>query len=323
MVTKVYENIYMIEVVLPENPLKALNSYVIKGKNKSLIIDTGFNRKECIDGLFQGLKELDINIEDTELFITHLHADHSGMASIFKDRGIKIYAGEIDGRLINEMTSMSYWERFEEFKVLFDLERDRVTFSEHPGYKYCLKEPVEFTYISEGKGIQVGNYFFEVIDIPGHTPGHIGLYERNHKLFFCGDHILDRITPNIGFWGFEENILAVYFNSLAKIYSYDIDYLFPSHRNIIRDHTRRITELLAHHKERLGEILYILESGESTVRDVTARMEWKIRANSFEDFPIPQKWFAAGEAMAHLEYLYCTGKLYKELREGKLIYKLK
>jgi hypothetical protein len=31
---------------------------------------------------------------------------------------------------------------------------------------------------------------------PGHSPGHIGLYERKHRLFFCGDHILDRITPN-------------------------------------------------------------------------------------------------------------------------------
>jgi len=43
----------MIEVVLPNNPLKALNSYVIKGNEKSLIIDTGFNREECIDALFK------------------------------------------------------------------------------------------------------------------------------------------------------------------------------------------------------------------------------------------------------------------------------
>ncbi|WP_313232718.1 MBL fold metallo-hydrolase [Tissierella praeacuta] len=323
LVTKVYEDIYMIEVVLPNNPLKALNSYVIKGEEKSLIIDTGFNREECIDALFKGLEELNIDTEDTELFITHLHADHSGMASIFKDAGVKIYAGEIDGRLINEMTLMSYWEKFEEFKVLFDLEKDKVTFSEHPGYKYCLKKPIEFYPMKEGKGIQVGNYFFEVIDIPGHTPGHIGLYERNHRLFFCGDHILDRITPNIAFWGFDENILAIYFNSLAKVYSYDIDYLFSAHRNIIRDHTRRINELMAHHKERLGEILDILKKGQLTVRDVASRMHWSIRAKDWDDFPIPQKWFATGEAMSHLEHLYYTGKLSKEMRDGKLFYKLK
>ena len=39
--------------------------------------------------LFKGLEELDIDIKDTELFITHLHSDHSGMAGIFKDAGVK------------------------------------------------------------------------------------------------------------------------------------------------------------------------------------------------------------------------------------------
>jgi len=323
LIRKVYEDIYMIEVVLPNNPLKSLNSYVIKGEDRCLIIDTGFNREECIHDLLNGLKELDMDIKDTELLITHLHADHSGMALIFQEAGVKIYAGEIDGRLINEMTSKSYWERFEEFKILFDLERDGVTFSEHPGYKYCPKDPIEFIYMKEGKGIQVGKYFFEIIDIPGHTPGHIGLYERNHKLFFCGDHILDKITPNIAFWGFEENILATYFNSLGKIYNYDIEYLFPSHRNIIRDHTRRINELLTHHRERLSEILNILKKGKFTVRDVAANMNWSIRAKDWEDFPVPQKWFATGEAMSHLEHLYSIGKLNKEIREDKLFYKLK
>ncbi|MDR7855804.1 MBL fold metallo-hydrolase [Tissierella sp.] len=323
MITKVYEDIYMIEVVLPENPLKALNSYVIKGKDKSLIIDTGFNRKESVDALFGGLEELGIDIKDTELFITHLHSDHSGMASIFMEAGVNIYASEIDGRMINEMSGIEYWENFEGYKILFDLERDGVTFSEHPGYKYCPKEIIDFTYVKEGKGIQVGNYFFEVVDIPGHTPGHIGLYERDHKIFFGGDHILDRITPNIAFWGFEENILATYFNSLGKIYAYDIDYLFSAHRNIIKDHNRRISELLSHHKERLNEIIEILKLGESTVRDVAAKMKWSIRAKDWEDFPTSQKWFAAGEAMSHLEHLYCIGKLEKDLREGKLYYKLK
>lgn len=323
MVTQVYEDIYLIEVVLPNNPLKALNSYVIKGQEKSLIIDTGFNREECIDALFNGLRELDIDIKDTELFITHLHADHSGMADLFEKEGVKIYAGEIDGRLINEMTQDSYWKRFDEFKVLFDLDRDNIIFSEHPGYKYCLKSPVDFTFVNEGKGIQVGKYFFELVFIPGHTPGHMGLYERNHKLFFCGDHILDRITPNIAFWGFEHNDLATYFNSLAKVYSYDIDYLFTSHRNIVRDHRRRIDELLFHHRERLNEILNILKDGEYTVRDVAARMTWSIRAKDWDDFPIPQKWFASGEAMSHLEHLYTIGKISKELRDGKLYFKLK
>ena len=323
MITKVYEDIYMIEVVLANNPLKALNSYVIKGEDKSLIIDTGFNQKQSIDALFNGLKKLDINIKDTELFITHLHSDHSGMATLFEEAGVKIYAGEIDGNIINKMTKDSYWKQFDELKIMFGLDKDNTIFSEHPGYKYSLKDPVKFNFVKEGDQIKIGKYTFELISIPGHTPGHMGLYERNHKIFFGGDHILDSITPNISFWGFEENILARYFNSLAKVYSFDIDYLFSSHRNIIKDHQKRIGQLLLHHNNRLNEIMIILKDGELTVRDVASKMKWRIRANDWDDFPGPQKWFATEEAMSHLQHLYFIEKVDRELRNGKFYYKLK
>ncbi|MFA5576022.1 MAG: MBL fold metallo-hydrolase [Tissierellaceae bacterium] len=323
MTRKVYDDIFKIDVALPNNPLKSLNVYVIRGEEKSLVIDTGFNQKECIDDLFRGLEELNIDIGDTELFITHLHSDHSGMAHIFHEAGARIYAGEIDGRLINYMASESHWARYEEEIISFDLARDKVTISEHPGFKYRLRQAVDFTYVKEGKGIQVGKYFFEVIDIHGHTPGQVGLYERNHKLFFAGDHVLDSITPNIAYWGGDENILAVYLNNLAKIYSFEIDYLFPAHRNIIRDHTRRINELVLHHRERLDEILQILGEGESTVRDLARKMKWSIRAKDWNDFPLAQKWFAASEAMAHLEHLYHSGLVERNLIHEKLYFNLK
>ena len=323
MIKEVYKDIYMVDLVLPNNPLKSINIYIIKGKDKTLIIDTGFNIEECKDNLLEKIRELNIEISNVELLITHLHSDHCGLAYIFQELGAKVYAGNRDGKEINEMTDIKYWKEFEKQTVLFDLERDNVFFDSHPGYKYCPKEKVDFTYLSEGNSIQIGEYFFEITDIPGHTPGHIGLYERKNKLFFGGDHILDQITPNIGFWGFKENILALYFNSLAKIYAYDIDYLFPSHRNIIRDHNRRINEIMAHHKERLNEILEILKENQMSVRDIATKMNWRIRAKSGEDFPSPQKWFASSEAMAHLEHLYCMGKLEKNIILGKLYFKLK
>lgn len=323
MITEVYKDIYKVELSLPNNPLKSINIYIIKGEDKSLVIDTGFNTEECKNNLLSALENLNIEISNVELFITHLHSDHCGLASYFKKEGCKVYGGDIDGKIINQMTGMEYWKEFDNQKKFLDLERDNISFDDHPGYKYCPKEKVGFIYVREGKSIQIGEYFLEVIDIPGHTPGHIGLYERKNKLFFCGDHILDQITPNIGFWGFEENILGTYFNSLGKLYNFEMDYLFPAHRNIIRDHTRRINEIISHHKDRLNEIKNILEDGELTVRGVAANMNWRIRAKSWREFPSPQKWFASLEAMAHLEHLYSIGKLDKNLVDEKLYYKLK
>lgn len=322
MITKVYKNIYKQEIPLPRNPLKALNSYIIAGDNKSLIIDTGFNMKECKISFYDNVKELGIDFSKTDLLITHLHSDHSGLAADLYKEGIKVHAGEIDGEMMNKMTTDKYWKRFEVYKKYFDLQKDNMSFNEHPGYKYCPKEPIEFTLLKEGDSIDVGEYTFEIVDIPGHTPGHIGLYEKNHKLFFGGDHILDKITPNIAFWGFEYNILDTYFNSLKKIYEYDIDYLFTAHRNIIRNHRKRIDELLEHHEKRLDEIRDIIRNNEMSVRDTAAKMHWELRYESWEDFPNPQKWFASSEAMSHLEYLFITEEANRSDEEGVLYYKL-
>ena len=64
MTEEILPNLYKIEVPLPRNPLKAINSYIIKGQGQFLIIDTGMNRKECISVMSAGLKELDVFKED-------------------------------------------------------------------------------------------------------------------------------------------------------------------------------------------------------------------------------------------------------------------
>jgi hypothetical protein len=48
-------------------------------------------------------------------------------------------------------------------------------------------------------------------------------------------------------------------------------------------------------------------------------MTWKIRCNSWEDFPTPQKWFAVGEAMAHLDHLIVLGEVLRTT-DGKLYF---
>ena len=322
MTVEIYPNVYKLEIPLPNNPLRALNSYIIKSEDKNLIIDTGFNRKECKDALLKGLKNLNISLKDSYLLITHLHSDHSGLAAALNQEGVKVYAGKIDGKMINQMTGEKYWKRLEEYKILFDLEKDNISFDNHPGYKYCPKEPIEFVPLSEGDVLTIGNYHLEVVDIPGHTPGHIGLYEKEHKLFFGGDHILDSITPNISFWGFDEDILATYFKSLKKVYDYPIEYLFSSHRNIIRDHKQRIDELLEHHAKRLDEIKEIIKEDKMTVRDIASKMHWDLKYDSWGEFPSPQKWFASGEAMSHLEHLVYIGEVEKSIENGRLFYKL-
>lgn len=321
MITEVFPRIFKNEIPLPKNPLKAINSYIIISESRNLIIDTGFNTVECQTELTKGLEELNIDLSKTDLLITHMHTDHSGLAHALKKHGAQvIYFSRIDGEIFNQTSKRDMF--FKTLNQLLGFESDnRIKFGKEFGTRQT--EPLEYSPLFEGDKVVIGAYTFEVIDIPGHTPGHIGLYERNHKLFFCGDHILDEITPNITFWGFEQNILDTYFKSLNKVYEYEIDYLFTAHRKIIRDHRKRITELLHHHKERLQEILGILRDGRKTPVEVAASMHWDLSHKKWDDFPSSQKWFASGEALSHLEHLVHIGLVERIDKAGVLLYGLK
>lgn len=321
---QLYKNIHSYDIVLPNNPLKALNCYIIVGDNRNLIIDTGFDRDEGDAVLMNAVEELKIDLTKTDLFVTHLHADHCGLADRLSKRGVTIYASEMDGTLVNDSVEGHGWDYFYDHRRWFDLERDGVQLEEHPGFQFTSKEIMKFNPVVEGDEFQVGEYLFKVVEVPGHTPGQVNLYEEKHKLYFCGDHILGKITPNIAFWGFEYgDILQIYFDSLKKIYDYDIHTLFPAHRYLIKDHRERIDELFKHHEHRLNEVVKIVENEELSVRDIAAKMTWDLRARTWDDFPNPQKWFAAGEAMAHIHHLRETGRLTEREENGILYYKKK
>ena len=118
MYEKIYSNpdSYKIYVPLPNNPLKNLNSYVVKTENKNLIIDTGFNMPECYEALTEGLKELEIDIEKSEMFLTHMHSDHIGLAPFVMNANSVIYMSKIDyDRLHNESPEYSWDALYRKF----------------------------------------------------------------------------------------------------------------------------------------------------------------------------------------------------------------
>ncbi|NIN35358.1 MAG: MBL fold metallo-hydrolase, partial [Gammaproteobacteria bacterium] len=70
--------------------------------------------------------------------------------------------------------------------------------------------------------ISVDPFRLQVIWTPGHSPGHICLYEQTHKILFAGDHILPIITPNISLQPqSHSNPLGDFLNSLKKVKQLD------------------------------------------------------------------------------------------------------
>ncbi len=324
---EVLPGLYRIEVPLPRNPLRYLNSYLIKDRERSLLVDTGMNRDECLSALSASLESLDVDLNRTDLFITHLHADHLGLAAALAAETTRVYFNRVDAAVITEESvgGELYWERYYQIYCAngFPPDEARRALDEHPGRRYGLlgRQP-EFCLVEEGDSIRAGDYRFRCVATPGHTPGHMCLYDEEKKLFLSGDHVLGDITPNITSWPEVADSLGNYLSSLEKVYALDIALVLPGHRSLLRDCRKRIRELKQHHQARADEVLSALSGGARTAFEVARYITWNIACDSWEQFPPPQKWFAVGETMAHLHYLEQAGRLRAETRGSKILFSL-
>jgi glyoxylase-like metal-dependent hydrolase (beta-lactamase superfamily II) len=321
MIKEIRSDLFCIEVPLPKSPLKSVNSYVIKGKDRNLVIDTAMNRPECKEVLLPGLEKLGIDLEKTDLFITHLHADHFGLTGDVASDKSKCYFGHEETKIIHGRPD---WEEVLNFYVEngFPESVVRDSMSRHPGLLYSPSRLVDLTPVSDGEILRVGDYELRCIDTPGHSPGHVCLYDEKKKIFFSGDHILFDITPNITHWVQREDSLRDYLASLDKVSTLEVEMVLPGHRNPWHNHADRIQELKQHHRHRLDEVIAALQDGDMTAYEVAPYITWKIEARDWDDFPIAQKWFAVGETLAHLHYLEHDGVLEQYKEDGLIYYAL-
>ncbi len=226
--------------------------YLIKSRGEALLVDCGWNTDGAYQALQDELKGAGSGIDEVgTVLITHGHPDHGGMAGRLQEKHqSKIWLHELD---------VASSHTFADRKGL-DLDELRV-FLEHNGLSPAdadafLKQELPFRrFVADfepdrtlkgGEELVVGDFVFEVVWTPGHTPGHVCLYEKNRKILITGDHVLPQITPNVSLEKSDRgNPLATYMESLTKIESLDVEVMLPAHEWEITWFKRRIAELLA------------------------------------------------------------------------------
>lgn len=322
MIQEIADSLYRVEIPLPKNPLRSLNSYVIKSRDRHLIIDTGFDLPECFEAMKEGLTKLDVRLEDADFFITHLHSDHAGLVTRLITDTSRVYFNRTDAEFL---TNLNVEKELNSFIQMSGLSGEVVDamIKARSRYRYDISTWIgRVIFVEEGDTIHVGDYSFRCIVTPGHTMGHTCLYEPERKMLVAGDHILYDITPNITCWTDNENRLKEYIASLDKVYNMDVELVLPGHRSVFTDFQGRIEELKRHHEERASDVASILEEGALSVAQVAAKMKWDIKCESWDYFPVAQKWFATGEAMAHLRYLEDAGRVTRKNSNGKRLFDL-
>lgn len=301
-----------IEVPLHGSPLRSINSYVVPSARRTLIVDTGMLRPECEAAWLSGLGALGVDLARADVLLTHIHADHSGLAGVAAELGARMLMGRRELAVLSEFENRGrFLEVMRHMGSSFGLSQDEMALAErsHPGLRNSPESYPPMEPVDDGDSLQAEDLSFQVVHTPGHTPGHICLWEARRGLLLSGDHILGDITPNITAWPGVTDSLGDYLASLEKVDRLDPVLALPGHRSPVHDARGRIHELQRHHSGRLEEVLTLLTDGPHTVCELASRMTWDIRADDWSAFPIAQKWFACGEAASHLDHLQVRGKV--------------
>ena len=298
--TEVYPGIHLIKVPLPDNPLKFLNSYLIEDSDRPLLVDVGFNHAVCENALRGALDSFGLKCADVDVLFTHAHPDHAGCIERIWDESMTLYGNFESFRDICSVNEMQETIYVPLMNVVLDDARAR--------RQSCGKEiPVEFiplnikapvTYVGEGDAINRGSFSFSVIETPGHEDHHICLYDKKAKIVIIGDHVLERITPNISSFLLETDKLGQFFDSLDKVRDLDVDLVLPGHADPFTHLAKRVDELKAHHEGRLAEMVELVGDGHHDLIDITAHAHWKYP--NWQNWDTTQKYFSLGETLAHL-----------------------
>lgn len=310
------DGIEQIRLPMTDHALRYINAYLIEGDDGYTLIDCGWGLPDVFETLEAALRDLGRRIADIRWVVaTHFHTDHYGMAgTLAKRAGAKLIMHPLDWAVIDtrfraidvEFARRDAWLARNGFSMAGYASEDRVR---RQARRFTLKEPDRS--VEDGDLLNIGNHRLRVVWTPGHTPGHVCLYDEERKNVFTGDHVLPQITPHIGYWTESDpDPLGKFLASLKKVQALGAKTALPAHREPIADLPGRIEELFAHHLEREAQVVAAL-NGALTGAEVAAKLPWRRNQNRFEELPATERSFALVETLAHLEHLRANGLVEK------------
>ncbi len=304
-----------------------INTYLVRGSNGYLLVDTGWNTEEAFIVLEKQLVEIGVDIgEISQIVVTHLHPDHYGLVDRLKQScPAKFYLHHLEKDLMDSRYAAEPFLRWLQINGVPEAEATRLqqTTGEMTRRSGAVTPP-DVT-LNGDETIATGFFTFKVLWSPGHSPGQICLYEPERKLLLSGDHILPTITPNIGLHPQSRpNPLGDFIKSLNEIKQLDVDLVLPAHENPFTGLSTRIDNIIQHHEQRKSDIMTALKSKPKSAYQVATEIPWLTdEVNGGTNYrslaPLDQR-LAMVEALAHLELLRIEGKIDKASQNGIIYY---
>lgn len=306
--TEVAADVFELRLPIPfEDGL--VNVFLFRAGDDADLLDCGMNTEESVDAIRAAVRQVGAK-RVRRLVITHIHPDHYGAAGVFAGEGrADLYLHRLEVPLVHP--------RYVELEHLVSEVRTYLLVNGVPGdeadvlsnsqraLSAIVKPAVPAVQLDGAETLEMGHRRLRVEWTPGHSPGHICLYDEGEKVLFAGDHMLPELSPNIGLHPQSTpDPLHEYLDGLLRLARYEPRLILPAHGRPFADALSRVNTLVAHHKRRLDQIEAILSRGERNAWEVALEL-WGPRDNLYE------KRLALQEGLAHLQALAVEGRLQK------------
>lgn len=326
---EVLPGVWRLPLPLADSPLGHVNTYLVRADDGYLLVDCGWDTADTLRALEGHLRALDIRLRDIRhLVVTHIHPDHYGLAGRLRE----ITTADLSFHRLERLYIES---RYADADVLMEEMREWLRLNGTPNDELdrlnrgsmSMLDRVQIAFpdrsLDGGEEIPCGTFAFKVIWTPGHSSGHICLYDRRAKVLLSGDHVLPHITPSVGLHvRTPTNPLADYLDSLKLVGSLEAELVLPGHGDPFQGLPERTGELIAHHHRRLDEIVGLLArqpGAAMTGFDLAARIAWS-RRRTWDDLSAFERRLAVTEALAHVELLHARGRVSKRHGDGRVEY---
>jgi len=245
------------------------------------------------------------------VILTHYHPDHAGNADWLCRRfGVELWTTQGEYLTAHAVRERAAGYTAEAVLNVFrrnglDDARVRAMTSSRNRYAELVPEfPHSYRRIIEADRVRVGAHEWRAIIGHGHAPEHMSLYCEALNVVIAGDMLLSTISTNVSVWSIdpEGDPLRLFLDSLRRYRDLPADVLvLPSHGKPFRGAHERIAELEEHHRTRFAALKGELEKGERSAADLLSVLFRR-------PLDAHQTFFAMGEAIAHLHYLYYAGE---------------
>jgi glyoxylase-like metal-dependent hydrolase (beta-lactamase superfamily II) len=255
---------------------------------------------------------------------THCHPDHLGNAAWLAERfGAPVHMTLSEFLWAHAAIDERATHAAADIGALFaahGLEREHVDAFAARGNAYARgvpKAPASIVRMVGGDRIEFGGRRWTVIPGYGHSPEHAALHAPEAGVLVSGDMLLPRISTNVSVWPADPDgdPLGRFLASIAAFERLPEDTLvLPSHGMPFRGIAARVAQLRAHHDARLAE----LEEALAAARRPMSAGEL-VPVLFRRPLDLQQRFFAIGEAIAHLNHLWHAKRVTRAVGDDRAI----